>query len=337
MTKHTALTVGDRSHVPALRQVARAAAERVGFNETDAHRVGLVMTELASNVAKHAGDGGQVLVRATAGDGPEVELLALDRGRGITNIGQSLTDGHSTSGSPGTGLGAIRRLADDFDIYSQVGKGTAVLARLRPLHRAPKSEGFEIGGVSVAMPGENACGDAWTVSVDRGRVVLTVVDGLGHGELAASAASAALDAMPAGSFGTPREGLESIHGAIRHTRGVAAMIVAVDARSMTATAAGIGNVAAVIVAESNVRQAVSMNGILGHEVRQFREYQYPWPADAMLVMHSDGLISHWSFDPYPGLRQRSAALVAAVLYRDFQRGRDDVTVVVAREIAREAA
>ena len=313
------------------------AAERVGFNETDAHRVGLVMTELASNVAKHAGDGGQVLLRARAGDEPEVELLALDRGRGMANIDQSLADGHSTSGSAGTGLGAIRRLADDFDIYSQTGKGTAVLARLRPHRRTPRPDGFEVGGVSVAMPGENACGDAWAAVTERGRIVVSVVDGLGHGELAASAASAALAATPAGSFGTPREGLGLMHGAIRHTRGAAAMIVSVDARSMTATAAGIGNIAAVIVGTTSVRQAVSMSGILGHEVRQFREYQYPWSADALLVMHSDGLISHWSLETYPGLRQRSAGLAAAVLYRDLQRGRDDVTVVVARELAREVA
>jgi len=53
----------------------------------------------------------------------------------------------------------------------------------------------------------------------------------------------------------------------------------------------------------------------------------------MLVMHSDGLASHWSFEPYRGLRQRHPAIVAAVLYRDFSRQRDDVTVVVGREAA----
>ena len=65
----------------------------------------------------------------------------------------------------------------------------------------------------------------------------------------------------------------------------------------------------------------------------FRQYQYPWPAGALLVMHSDGLASHWSLDSYPGLRLRHPALVAAVLYRDHQRGRDDVTVVVGKAAA----
>ena len=55
-------------------------------------------------------------------------------------------------------------------------------------------------------------------------------------------------------------------------------------------------------------------------------------ADA-LSCEIDGLVSHWSIDAYPGLRARHPAIVAAVLYRDFNRGRDDVTVVVGRELA----
>ena len=50
-------------------------------------------------------------------------------------------------------------------------------------------------------------------------------------------------------------------------------------------------------------------------------------------MHSDGLTTHWRLDPYPGLATRHPAVIAAVLYRDFNRGHDDVTVLVAREAA----
>ncbi len=64
--------------------------------------------------------------------------------------------------------------------------------------------------------------------------------------------------------------------------------------------------------------------------RKFQEFAYPFPKGATLVMHSDGLISRWTLDAYPGLAAHDPALVAGVLYRDFQRGRDDVTVLVAR-------
>jgi len=78
---------------------------------------------------------------------------------------------------------------------------------------------------------------------------------------------------------------------------------------------------------------VSVNGTLGHEARAFREYSYPWQHDAVFVMFSDGLGTHWTLDAYRGLLQRHPAIVAAVLYRDFSRQRDDVTVVVGREAA----
>ncbi len=333
MTAHAAMPVVDASHVSAARTGARRAAERLGFDETQAHRVGLVATELASNLVKHAGAGGVLLVRASTEPSPHVELLAIDRGPGIADVTRSLTDGHSTAGSAGTGLGAVQRLADEFDIYSARGKGTVVLARLRRDRQAAAAPYWQVAGISVAMPGETECGDDWVALFDRGRAVILVVDGLGHGPHAAVAAQSATATVLAGPFAGTVESLHALHAALRSTRGAAATVVSLEPRATVAVVAGVGNVSTTIVGPEASRHAVSLSGILGHDVRQFREYQYPWPPGALLVMHSDGLISHWSLDGYPGLRQRHPALVAAVLYRDFQRGRDDVTVVVGREAA----
>jgi len=328
------LPVVDRSQIAGARQRATAAAEGAGFNETDAHRAGIVATELASNLVKHATHGGEMLVRSRAGDSPEVEILALDVGPGMGDVARSLADGYSTSGSSGTGLGAVRRMADDFDIYSQAGAGTAIVVRLRRAgsHR-PASSAFEVGGVSAPMPGESVCGDAWVSTNDRGRVTVGVVDGLGHGVYAAQAAEAATRALTSRPYDTPLEGLQSMHEAVRHTRGAAATVTMLDVRSAVLNVAGVGNVSVAVVGHGTVRQAVSLGGILGHQVRQFRQYQYPWEAGNLLVMHSDGLLSRWSLDGYPGLRQRQAVTIAAVLYRDFRRGKDDVTVVVGKEAA----
>jgi hypothetical protein len=76
---------------------------------------------------------------------------------------------------------------------------------------------------------------------------------------------------------------------------------------------------------------VSHSGIVGHEARKIQEFVYPWSQDTVLVMHSDGLATHWNLDQYPGLASRRPSLIAGVLYRDFTRGRDDVTVVVAKK------
>ena len=68
-----------------------------------------------------------------------------------------------------------------------------------------------------------------------------------------------------------------------------------------------------------------------HTAARIQEFHYPVPSGAIVVMFSDGLATQWDLKAYPGLQQRSASVIAGVLYRDFSRRRDDVTVVVARE------
>jgi hypothetical protein len=98
--------------------------------------------------------------------------------------------------------------------------------------------------------------------------------------------------------------------------------------------AGVGNIATTLWAPGETRSLVSHNGIVGHEMRKVQVFEYPLPPQGMLVMHSDGVSTRWQLEKYPGLALRDPAVVAAVLYRDFCRGRDDATVVVAREIRR---
>ena len=335
MITHSIVAVQESSQTFAVRNSARQAAERLGMDETDAHRVGLVATELATNLVKHATNGGQVLIRVNAMESPEVELIALDRGPGIRDVSAALSDGHSSAGSPGNGLGAIRRLSEDFDITSQAGRGTAVLARVRAKRaRRGRTGAFDVGAISIAMAGETFCGDGWHVRPYADSASVLLVDGLGHGVFANAASEAAVQAFvrePA-SAGTA-DVLQGIHRALGHTRGAAAAIADVSRDRQIVRFSGIGNIVGAVCFVGETRHAVSNNGTLGHRVQQFREYQYPWRADGILVMHSDGLSARWSLDHYPGLRLRDPSLVAAILYRDFCRTRDDATILVARETA----
>jgi anti-sigma regulatory factor (Ser/Thr protein kinase) len=330
---HALIPVVESSQPSAVRFAARELVARIGFCEADSYRAGLVATELATNLVKHA-RGGEVLLRTTAGSDAELEILALDKGPGIANLSASFEDGRSTAGTSGIGLGAARRMSDEFDIYSGIPHGTAVLARIRPKGAARRSTVFDVSGVSVAKAGESECGDAWTLSVGPDGLSAFVADGLGHGHFAAQAASAAVSAA---ALGTGRGGcaktLEVVHDGLRHTRGAAAAMVEITLPRRLVTFAGIGNISAAIVNNGSTRQAVSHNGTLGHQVRVFREYSYPWHEGSLLVMYSDGLATHWSLATYPGLQMRHPAVIASVLYRDFNRGRDDVTVVVAKEAA----
>jgi len=331
MTSHEVVHVHEPSQVVSARAAARSAADRAGFDDTDIHRAGLVATELATNLARHARDG-EILIRGSAAG--EIEMLAIDRGPGMANLGLSMTDGHSTGGTPGTGLGAIRRLSDDFDIFSSVPQGTVAWTRLRR-QRAPAagSAGFDVAAISVSKENETVCGDAWTVRYLADEMTTAIVDGLGHGLHAAEASRAAVDALNSRVFSNCADAIRTMHESLRHTRGAAGTVVTVSPATQVVRVAGIGNVSAAICHEQSVRRAVSLNGILGGETRPIREFTYPWIRDSLLVMHSDGLASSWSLATYPGYARRHPAIIAALLYRDFNRGRDDVTVLVGREAA----
>jgi anti-sigma regulatory factor (Ser/Thr protein kinase) len=327
-----ALPIVDTSQVGQARRAAANLSATLSFDETQAGRAAIVMTEVATNLIKHGGGGDVIARKVGSGTSAGLQILALDRGPGIENIGESLRDGYSTAGSQGTGLGAVRRLSSLFDIYSQPGAGTAVLSEVWA--GPPVTEGLDVGAVSVPKRGEAACGDGWAIAHDRRSSTILVVDGLGHGVLAADAAAEAIRAFGGAAGEEPRAIVQTIHAALRATRGAAVAVARLDRVAKAVRFVGVGNIAGVVMSErSPARHMVSHNGIAGHEARRIDEFTYPWPPDGLLVMHSDGLTQKWDLDRYPGLRRRHPALIAGVLYRDFHRGHDDATVVVARASA----
>jgi hypothetical protein len=288
------------------------------------------VTEAATNIQKHAG-GGHVTMRAIDnGIGTGIEVIAIDTGRGIASVSDSLRDGHSTSGTSGTGLGSLTRNTSSFDIYSRPGGGTVLRFEVWPAAGHAQNTEIEHGAVSAAKRGQDACGDGWCVRSHRGRHVSLVVDGLGHGPEAATAAAAALEALSSNIEREPEDHIKMMHGALRPTRGAAAAVAAFNSRKGIGTFAGIGNISAVVVSGGASRSLVSLNGTLGHVVRKTKEFAFPFPAGSLLIMHSDGIATSWALDRYPGLLARHPALIAAVLWRDFQRGTDDATVLVVR-------
>jgi anti-sigma regulatory factor (Ser/Thr protein kinase) len=323
------VAVKEPSDVGHLRRLAGALAARAGFGEVETARVAIAATEASTNLLKHAG-GGEVLLRRIE-DGAErgIDLIALDAGPGIEVTANALRDGFSTAGTAGSGLGAIARQSSWFDVYSAPGAGTAVLARFWSDGRAA-TNGFT-GAVSVPKPGERRCGDDWSIADERDVTTALVVDGLGHGPAAADASMQAKQSFRRHAGATSVEILQRMHEALRPTRGAAAAIARIDRAKRVVRFAGIGNVAGVVIAGDTTRIAVSQFGTLGHDVRKIQEFQYPWPAGALLVLHSDGLGARWTLKQYPGLSRHDATLIAAVLYRDARRGNDDTTVLVIRD------
>jgi anti-sigma regulatory factor (Ser/Thr protein kinase) len=328
------LPVSEASQVGEARRQATQLAERIGFDDAGSARVALIVAELATNLAKHARDG-ELLVHPLERLGnPGLEILSVDRGPGMLNTGACLRDGYSTTGSPGTGLGAVARQSESLDVFSPSPAGTALLVRLWSGGLQPKEtvENVSIGAACVPKPGEVDCGDAWAAEAGEGRrLFLMVADGLGHGLGAADAARQAVKSFRANARSGPVAILRAMNQALRATRGAAVAVADLDLDERTVRYAGVGNISGSVLSAGEPRSLVSHNGTVGHAFSRVQEFAYPFPRGALLVLHSDGLGTRWDLSAYPGLAGRAPGLVAGVLYRDFQRGRDDVTVLVARE------
>lgn len=326
---HAAFPMGDPSRVGEARRHAAQLALDCGLDEVEAGRLAIVVTELATNLVRHAKEG-RLLLSARP-QRAEVEVVAIDSGPGIADVGRSMGDGFSTGGTPGTGLGAVRRLAQAFDLHSSVPEGTVVVARVRGA-AAPRMPAGDIcvGAVSLAAPGEQVCGDGWGFAVDGARAAVMVADGLGHGPDAAEAAQAALDAFAADPLADPVQMLRQVHDRLRATRGAAVMLAQADAGSGGIRSAGAGNVLARLVSGVSDRTILCQHGTAGVTIRSPDETRTPWPPHAMLVVCTDGIETRWRAELLAPVLGRDPVLAAALLARDHCRGRDDATVAVLR-------
>jgi anti-sigma regulatory factor (Ser/Thr protein kinase) len=323
-----------RVEEPASASGVRRAAERLAAElALPAKRLAdlsILVAEAAGNLVKHA-EQGVMLVRAvrdmataTAG----IEVVAVDSGPGMADVARAAFDGHSTAGTLGIGLGAILRQASWSDLHSVPGKGTVLAAQVWP---ATAPEPVWAAGITRPLTGEQHSGDNFAVRVAGGRRQVLVVDGLGHGPLAAAAAQEAVRVFRLAAPAPPAAVVEALHRGLSHTRGAALAVAEIDRSAGVVHYAGLGNITGNIHALGSPRKGlVSLPGIAGHQRRQVREFDYPFAAGSVLIMNSDGVVDRWNPADYPGLLSHSPLVIAATVLRDAGTRRDDAGVLVAR-------
>jgi anti-sigma regulatory factor (Ser/Thr protein kinase) len=316
--------------VATTRRYGLHLSRSLGFDEAKSGKVSLIITEAATNVLKHAREGRLFLSHVRHGDLNGIEIVAIDRGPGIPNLAHSLHDGVTTAGSQGSGLGALRRLSDRFDAYTVPGKGSAfymcVWSSSPPHHPIT----LETGAICVPIPREEVCGDGWSMAASPDSATFLLADGLGHGINAAQASNAARELLIGHSELHPVEFMEAAHRALRGTRGAAMAVAQVSYSREQLNFVGIGNISACITDGLSRNHLVSHNGIVGHNMRKLQQFTLPFPRGSLYIMHSDGIKTQWDLTAYPGLHLCHPALIAAIIYRDFTRERDDASVFVAR-------
>ncbi len=322
--------IGEASGIATARRAGNALARQIGFDEVRTGQLAIVITEAATNIIKHAGHGEIVLRIVADGERCGVEVIAIDRGPGMSNVTLRMEDGNSTAGTYGVGMGAIRRLTQEFDIYSVEGQGTVLLMVLWDRAALDLASRWQVGAICLPLAGEELCGDAWSTGAGHGTLSVCAADGLGHGPEAARAADLAV-ALASRSELTPAALIRLAHDALRGTRGAALATLVIDPAKQELTFAGVGNIAGCVFAAGTRKHLMSHNGIVGSNLRKLQEFVFPWSPGAMVLLHSDGIATRWDLDAYTGLEFRHPSLIAAVLYRDYARQRDDAMVLVVRQ------
>lgn len=309
--------------------MAVAYAREEGLEDTTIANAGLIATEMATNLWKHAKQGEIQVSRLSRQSEPGLDVLAIDRGPGMRSVEECLRDRFSSTGTAGTGLGSLKRISRVFDAYSETAKGTVMLARIGG---APtEQKGMVFGWAGRPIHGEDVSGDAWAIREEGQATWMIVADGLGHGIQAAEASGEAIAAFRKSKDREPADLIRNVHLALRGTRGAAVAVARLDRQARQVHYAGIGNISGIVVSPAKMQYMISHAGTAGHEGGRFQEFVYPYPEKSLLIMHSDGLSTKWTLDAYPGLRFRHPSVIAGTLYRDAARNGDDACVVVAKE------
>jgi anti-sigma regulatory factor (Ser/Thr protein kinase) len=341
-----------RDELTGARGAAAALARRIGLDAQRAGQVALAVSELASNLSKHAVDGVLLLRVVRTVQQAGIEVLAMDRGPGMVDVAHALRDGVSSTGTLGIGLGAVVRLADSVDVESQSGRGTVLAARFWAAESAtpaaPRRAEPLVAGLTRAINGEQVCGDAWAArrigagapapaqgtdtageAADQA-LLLMLCDGLGHGPMAAIAAEAAVKTFRESRSTGPAELVSEIHRALRGTRGAALAVARIEREAGRVLLCGVGNISAMVVDVGGRAGLLSMAGIVGHQLPTLRTFDRPLPSGSALVLHSDGLSERWDPSAMPGFPGHSPVLMAAQLLQQAGVRHDDASIVVAK-------
>ncbi|MGV9880104.1 SpoIIE family protein phosphatase [Streptomyces sp. NPDC003006] len=333
------MPIDHHSAVQTAAGRARALAHACRMPGALPEQAAVLASELASNISKHARNGALFLQQSPLGQSPlttaldtapdaapdaALDIVAVDHGPGIPDIGLSLTDGYSTTKTMGAGLGAVRRIATDFTLRSAAGRGTLAHARLAVPHgRRPAAD---IGALCLPASGEEMCGDGYAVVEDGGNWTGLVIDGLGHGPDAAAASRRAVRTFLSCADAPLRDVLDALHSALRHTRGAAATTVRVG--SGRAELCGVGNIRVATLSARGVHQQLTgQAGIVGYNLPVPRSRFLDLSECTAVVLHTDGIDHRWTHDPAPDRLTLPPTLLAASLAHTHRRHRDDATVL----------
>lgn len=129
MADEDLIAVGSDADLVFARQKGRELAGQFGFTVTDATLIATAISELARNILTYAGTGEIVISHVFENGRDCIVVVAQDQGPGIGDVDAATHEGFTTGRGLGMGLPGVRRLMDEFEIASEVGKGTRIMVK----------------------------------------------------------------------------------------------------------------------------------------------------------------------------------------------------------------
>lgn len=327
---HLRFNASDRSYFAILKKEIHALAASAAFSAKKLGELDIVIAEIVSNLSKHA-TGGELFAKLIEKKGIQgIEVLCIDSGPGMTDLNRMMQDGTSTKNTLGQGLGAIKRLSDYFQIYSQKGWGTLLVARIynQKVPYPKKPDPMEIHSLLVPKPGETECGDGFYFKHTKDYLKLFLGDGLGHGKDAALAVNTAIEAFKICAEESPVENIRYISSSVKRTRGLVGTVAILDLKQRTWKICGVGNIMSRFQGISATKVHNAYNGIIGLNIpNSMKDQDVAYEPGQILQMCSDGIRSKWDLSKFPGILRYDLSLLNAALFKDFARNTDDMSLV----------
>ncbi|MCX6277116.1 MAG: SpoIIE family protein phosphatase [Bacteroidetes bacterium] len=342
------LQIDNESDVGVCRRKAVSLASQMGFDEVKSGEVAIMVTELVTNVIKHGGGKGKLVICQYCNDQNHqaIEVWCCDSGKGIDDLKKAFKDGNTAKNSLGIGLGTIRRFSDEMEINPTLSgdfrniffsDNPHISNCIRTLKYLPNkywmgtNRNLEIGAASRCKPGELLNGDSYLVThLGPALSVASVIDGLGHGSEAHLASQLARGQIILKSEQPVGVLMQHVHNALQGTRGSTIGLLRIDNENKKISFSGIGNIEGFLFTPEGKKNFLSFGGIMGHNMRTPRIFDFDFNPGDIICMFSDGITSRWKFDEIDWTE--NSQKIAENILTQFSRPNDDATVLIIRYV-----
>jgi anti-sigma regulatory factor (Ser/Thr protein kinase) len=329
----TSYEIEDRSFVAFVKREIHQKAVKAAFNPTRVGNIDIIVSELTSNIIKHAERGELLYKFSDENNCKLLEIICIDGGSGIKDITHSMKDGISTTKTLGNGLGALERLSDLFQVYSIVKWGTICYCKIyaEPPVVCADSSIIKFKALNVSMPGQKVSGDGFAVEFNKDHTRIFVGDGLGHGKEAHDAVQLAISNFKLSNTNDPKEILRFIHEPVKKSRGLVGTVVVADHQLKKWAICGIGNISTRLYEGVETKNYLSYNGIIGLNIpATLKNHESEFGKHQCLIMSSDGINKRWDLSQFPAILRYDPLMLAAVIYKECARKIDDMSILIAR-------